>query len=169
VKYLDRKDFYNMALAELIPSGKDFANSKAKMLNYGLDLPEQYNPFSFLFTELYLQWNPETRSFKTYRQKSGLASIGDTPINKMLDLHIECRMPSNGNDRIAFWIQSPGEDFYYFDYQAGILNTVSSNEAYNEAVEKLKKKEQSRKMEDGELYEIQLTSGQSAQQFLRKF
>ncbi|MEM8908416.1 MAG: hypothetical protein AAGD05_11265, partial [Bacteroidota bacterium] len=168
VKYLERKDFYNKVLAELIPAGKDYANTKAKMLNYGLVLPEPYNPYTFLFSELYMQWNPETRSFKSSRPKIGLASLGGQAINKMLKSHLEYRMTGNGRDRISIYLESPNGQYYFFDYQQGILSTTSNNEAYNEAVEQLKEKERSRKMEDGEYFEVQWTTPSKVKHFLQR-
>lgn len=168
VKYLERKDFYNQVLADLIPAGKDYANTKAKMLNYGLELPEKYNPYTFLFTDLYLQWSPETQSFLSSRDRIGLCSLNGTAINKLLEGYLECKMPSNGNDQVYIYLQSPGGQFYYFDYSQGILNTVSDNSSYNEAVNGLKKKEQSIKMDDGELFEVQLTEQGRAKMFINR-
>jgi len=167
IDYLTRKDFYNQALANFIPMGKDYANTKAKMLNYGLELPNKYDPFQFLLTELTLTWNEEYGAFYSKLDQFGLASIAGEPINKMLEGYLECRM-GGSNDKFFLYIAPNKGQFYFFQYENGILMTVSSNEAYNEAVENLKKNEKLVKKKGGDTYEVELTSGGRARSFVNR-
>ena len=167
IDYLKRKDFYNKALAEFIPPGKEYANNKAKMLNYGLELPSKYNPFQFLLTELQLTWNKTYGSFFSNKDQIGISAIGGKPVNKMLEAYLECRM-SGGADKVYFYCSPTEGEYYYFQYENGLLTTVSSNEEYNAAVEGLKKNDKIQKKKGGDTYEIALIDGSRARMFVKR-
>jgi len=168
INYLVRGDFYSKVLSEFIPAGKDYSNTRAKMLNYGLELPKKHDPFAFVFGEMQLTWDEELQSFISHKEKAGLVSLGGEPVNKMLETYVQCRMPYDENDRLTLYVKSPSGSFFYFEYQDGALTTVSDNVEYNDLVENLKKKERSKKMDDGEFFEIQLADYSRANIFLNR-
>ncbi|MCB0528847.1 MAG: hypothetical protein KDC65_10255, partial [Saprospiraceae bacterium] len=52
------------------------------------------------------------------------------------------------------YIKPSADLWYFFGYQAGALNVVSSSTRFNDALVGLKSKETQIKMPDGETYEI---------------
>ncbi|MEL6865971.1 MAG: hypothetical protein AAFP19_16210, partial [Bacteroidota bacterium] len=168
IDYRQGTEFYEKALSELIPDAKSLHYAIANMKTQMLDLPDQYDTYSLFFSHLPMVWHSEYQSFISARKKLGLGSIAGIPINRWLTSYVEFKMPSNEDDRVYIYLKSPSDYYYYFSYRQGVLSTVSNNEKYNAAVEGLKKKEKSRKMEDGELYEIQLVETTRAQQLIAR-
>ncbi|MFK7809910.1 MAG: hypothetical protein AB8F74_19050 [Saprospiraceae bacterium] len=162
-------DVYEAALGNLITDSKALASAIAELKSSGaLHIAPKFNNHTFLLSMLDLKWSEEYRSFVSRKDKIGLASILGTAYNKKVEGYVEFITTTNGNDRFYFYFVSPGGDYYFFGYKAGILKTVSSNESYNAAVEGLKKKDRFKKMEDGEMYEIQLTGAQTADLFVNR-
>lgn len=164
-----RNNLYQAAIPELVADSKLIPGLLTELkTNRRLNFPKKHNPFNFLFTDVEMKWNSEYQSFLSKGSKLGLVAVKDQLINKMLESYIEVRMPSNGDDRLYLYIESPSGNYYYFGFKQGILNTVSNNPKYNEAVIKLGKKEQSRKMKDGETFEIQPVNPGTANQFINR-
>ncbi|MBX2890398.1 MAG: hypothetical protein KF734_05685 [Saprospiraceae bacterium] len=61
---------------------------------------------------------------------------------------------SSKDDRFYLYIKASSDLWYFFGYQAGALNVVSSSTRFNDALLGLKAKETQIKMPDGEIYEI---------------
>ncbi|MFK7809823.1 MAG: hypothetical protein AB8F74_18595 [Saprospiraceae bacterium] len=174
VDYVKEADFYEKTLAEFIPPNKkgmpskDFREAKNRMLNTGLNLPNKYDKYSFLFSDLQMKWNSEYQSFVSMKDDLGLCSINGEIYNRYVKSYVEFRMPSNQDDRLYVYVQSPGEYWYYFGYKQGILSVASSNEKFMEELDGLKKKERMKKMDDGEIYEIQPANPSTATMFVTR-
>jgi hypothetical protein len=168
VDYLNDPTFYEEALAEFIPPGKDLDAAVMKVRSMGLDMPGKYDKYEILFSYLPMEWNPDLQSLVSSKEKVGVASINGETINRMLEAYVEFKMPTNLDDRLYVYIKSPSGNFYFFGYKQGIMNCASNNPKFNDAVEELKKKEKQFKMEDGEFYEIALVGPGTAQMFVNR-
>jgi len=168
VDYVKDEKFFSKALSTFIDDKKVLDAEVSEMKSLGLDLPEKYNPFAFLFSQLNLKWNSEYQSFINEKDKVGLGAVAGVPINRILKCYLEFKMPSNEDDRIYMYLVSPSEDWYFFSYKGGILSTVSSNTRYNDILIGMKPKELIKKMKDGEFYEIQPLNPNSAQLFVNR-
>ncbi len=161
--------FFEKALTEIIDDPKHLDETLNILQTGGnLTINKKSNPFTILFSRLPMKWNPEYQSFVSLRNRIGIGSFVGEAINKMVKGYVEIRMPSNGDDRMYIYIESPGGYFYYFGYKQGIMSTVSNNIRYNEAVAGLKKKEIFQKMDDGGFYEIQLANEGTAKVFVSR-
>jgi len=128
------------------------------MINTGLKLPQKYN-FPILLSDLKMTWDENRSSLVAGKGMFGLAGFNGTPINKKIDGTLEFRILRNGTKKFTFQIVIPGEtNKYFFEYQDGVLLTVSTNQNYNEAVENLKKKDRFVKTKKGQTLEIGLTN-----------
>jgi len=168
IDYVKSTDFFEHALAEFVPSGKDYKNTRNAMINSGLDLPKKHDDYTFLFSDLPMVWNADYQSFVTSKNEVGLSSVNGEVINRMLKCYIEFKMPSNEDDRLYIYINSPSEFYYFFGFKQGILSVVSSNTKFMDALLGLKKKELTKKMDDGETYEIQIVNPGSAEMFVTR-
>ena len=158
IDYLKNREFYQTALSEFIPEGKELATTRARMINTGLKLPQKYN-FPILLSDLKMTWDENRSSLVAGKGMFGLAGFNGTPINKKIDGTLEFRILRNGTKKFTFQIVIPGEtNKYFFEYQDGVLLTVSTNQNYNEAVENLKKKDRFVKTKKGQTLEIGLTN-----------
>ncbi len=168
IDYLKHGTFFEDALATFIPTAKNLKSEISEMKSSGLDLDNKFNKFPFLFSYLPMGWNSEYQSFVNTKLEVGLASINGVPINRMLKCHVEFKMPSNEDDRVYMYIQSPSEDWYFFGYKQGILSMVSSNTKFNDALLGMKTKELTFKQKDGGVYEIQAVDPNSALLFVNR-
>jgi len=62
--------------------------------------------------------------------------------------------PSSKDDRFYLYIRPSADLWYFFGYQAGAMNVVSSSTRFNDALIAMKAKDTQIKMPDGEIYEI---------------
>ncbi|HMR44667.1 MAG TPA: hypothetical protein PKC40_12570, partial [Saprospiraceae bacterium] len=167
--YVKNKDFYRKGLAELVPEGsKDFNEAIQSMNVVGFDLPKKYNPYSFFFTYLPMKWDNDYQSLVSAESKLGVYSIAGEVIDKMLTAYVEFKMPSNEDDRLYIYIKSPGEFYYFFGFQQGVMNIVSNNTQFQDEVINMKKKEAVVKMADDEIYEIAPVEPGTAEMFVRR-
>ena len=158
INYLKNREFYRTALTAFIPDGKKLANTSAQMLNIGLEIPEKYN-FPIVLSDLKMIWDENRSSLVAKNGKFGVAGFNGTPINKSVEGELEFRILPDGTKRFTFQVVIPGDvNKYFFEYQNGVLLTVSTNPMYNEAVENLKKKDRFVKTKKGKTLEIGLTN-----------
>ncbi|MEZ5044854.1 MAG: hypothetical protein R2828_33460 [Saprospiraceae bacterium] len=169
IAYLTDINFYKRAAFELFAPNKEVKEAIDGISSGMLDIPKKFNPYTFLFSRLKLNWDPDYQSFLSNEKKIGVTSINGEPINKLLDCFIEIKMPSGENDdRLYIYLKSPSELYYYFGFKQGILEVTSNNPSFMEALAGLKNKDLVLKMPDGETYEIQGVEASVAKVFLRR-
>ena len=162
------KAFYEAGLKNLFPAGKPLTLAEQSLAAGVLNVDKKINEHTFLFSQLNMQWSNDYQSFVSTEKLSGLVSVKGNPIAKMLEVHAEVKMTTAGEDRLYLYIKSPSELYYFFGFRDGILNVVSNNTQFMNALEGMKAKELVLKMEDGETYEILPVSPGTAQTFLRR-
>jgi len=168
VNYLTDINFYKKAATEIFPDNDEVQTSIIGMSSGFLDIPKKYNPYTFVFSRAKMKWNVEYQSFVSTDPKIGITSINGEPVHKTLTCYIECRMPSNDDDRLYIYIKTPSDMYYFFGYKQGILSVTSSNPQFTEALAGMKAKDLVFKMPDGETFEIQAVETSDAQLFLRR-
>ena len=169
IPILNDKDFYINVLPEFIED--PIAYSKAiKMLttNKNLMMPEQSTAHTFLMSGMDMQWDALNQSFFTTTDKINLISLNGANVNNVLTGYLQIKLTGNGNDRLYFYLKSPSGNYYYFGFNQGILNTVSNNPIYNEAVIGLKKKERVIKLKGDDVYEIQVAGEGTPTHFVNR-
>ena len=169
INYFNDILFYKKAVLELFPDDKE-AEKASNMIAGGspLVLPKKTNDYSFLFSNLDMTWDIDYQSLITTKKKTGLVSIGGDMINSMITAYIECKMPTNEDDRLYIYLKSPSELYYFLGYKQGILSVVSNNTRFMEAVASMKEKEKIFKMPDGGTYEIQQVNPGTASSFVKR-
>ncbi|WP_020567991.1 hypothetical protein [Neolewinella persica] len=162
------KEFYMAGLETLFPESKEKVEARASLDAAVFRVPEKINDHTFLFTQLNMKWSSDYQSFVTTDKLSGLASIKGNPIAKMLEVHVEVKMTTGGDDRLYIYLKSPSELYYFFGFKDGIMNVVSNNTSFMNELETMKAKDLIMKMDDGATYEILPVSPGTAQTFLRR-
>ncbi|MEM9888473.1 MAG: hypothetical protein AAF849_21440, partial [Bacteroidota bacterium] len=168
INFIKEPNFYRKATSELFPSNKEIDLAIQEVNRGALNLPAKHNNHTFVFAKLPMKWNTEYQSFVTKGSKVGLVSIKGELFNYVYKGYVECRMPTNGDDRLYIYLESPTGTSYYFGFKQGILSITSSNTAFIQAAEALKAKEVILKMDDGETYEIQLVSPGISNMFINR-
>jgi hypothetical protein len=167
--YADDPSFYKKTVSELFPTDdKDIQRTIDVVTLNEFDIPKKFNPYTFLFSKVPMEWNQEYQSFISTKQKLPLASVEGEMLNRVFTCYIEVRMPFDDDDRLYLYLQAPSGNYYFFGFKQGIMDVVSSNTTFNEVVAGLKDKERIFKMPDGNTYEIQLVEQGRAQSFVSR-
>ncbi|MEZ4919799.1 MAG: hypothetical protein R2792_11920 [Saprospiraceae bacterium] len=166
--YTTEGAFYQQAILPFISdTSKDEETLNFLRTNI-VNLPKPDNKYAFLLGKHNVMWNSEYQSFISTTDKFPLISVNGEPINKVLTIYTEYKMPSGGDDRYYLYIKVSPELWYFFGYQAGVLNVVSSSTRFNDTLLALKTKDTQIKMPDGELYEIVAANPSVANAFVSR-
>ncbi len=161
------KPFVKKGLAEFIPNDKELDKVYKEISDYDkIYLPKGSKPYTFLFGNTPMKWNP-TRYSLVSKKGITLSFIKDKAFHKRIEAYLEIRM-SRSKDELNLYVVSPSGEFYYFNYQNRVLSVVSSNPTFNDAILGMKSKELEFKMPDGELYEVKPTGINAAKFFLNR-
>ncbi len=112
---------------------------------------------TILFSDVKMQWDENSRSFVSLG-KLGVAAIGSTQINKYLNGTLQI-VKSRRGDVINLYIELGRRDWYFFSYSDGLMQVISSNSDFNDAITMLKaSKRKSREGKGRGSYEFNIST-----------
>ncbi len=168
VDYTTTPRFYEKALAEIIEDDKQLFKVSNEIRNSGkIQLDKKQQKYDFFLSKVDLKWNSELQSFVSSKDEFCFGSLNNDAIDRKFKGYLEVRMPSNGDDKIYFYLKSPSDYDYLFVYKNGILSISSNSARFLEELEKLKKSEVQQKI-DGEIFEIQQVNSTAIKRFLER-
>ena len=149
-------------------AGKDKADKLITELNlYGSfkKIPDELR-HTFFITELKMAWNNDSR---TYRSSGtiGISNIEKTSINRRVPGYVEIVHKRSG-DVFNLYLEPENGAWYYFSYSRGLLQSISSYSAFNEAIEKIKPEKRVRKEKDKADFEYILSTDRAVRNFLKR-
>ncbi len=160
--------FYKKSVRELV--GTEAASRMDADLGlYGeyRNIPEALNK-NLILSDVRLKWNQLTRTYR-YHGDVAIIRVGNNQINKKVEAYIELTKRSTG-DLLDIYFVLDDRNWYYFGYNPGSLQTVSSNRIYNGIVFDLKPAQRKIKTNLGQTgYIYSLAADRRAQLFLRRF
>ncbi len=169
IPYLSDVERYRKKATMLFPGSEKEVRVAIEGLSSGyFDLSKKVNPYTFLLTDLEMTWDKDYQSMVNVENEIGLVAVGGELIDKKMEVYIEFKMPSNGDDRLYLLIKSPSGLKYYFGYKQGIMDITSDDTRFMDAALDMKKKDLVLKMDDGENLEIQIVEPSKANLFLRR-
>ena len=160
--------FYQPAAYEFLSDPADRNELTANLQSNAVQLPRKDNKFTFLIGRQAMLWNTEYQSFISLEDKIPFISINGEPIAKMFSAYVEYKMPTTGDDRFYLYFKSSPDQWYFFGYQSGVMNVVSNNTRFMDALLAMKTKETQFKMPDGETYEIIAANPSTAEAFVNR-
>jgi hypothetical protein len=150
--------------------GKEQADKLISQLNlYGSfkRFPSELE-HTIVFSDLKLIWNTSTKSY-TSDGKIGLSNIYKTQINKMVNGRIEFQKKRSG-DILNIYLEIDANNWYYFNYQGGLMQAISSDTKFNEIIKALKPDKRKLESEKGQkAYSFILSNERKKKDFLKKF
>jgi hypothetical protein len=158
---------YEKGLAEF--TGKDKAEKLITEMNlYGAfkKMPEELRHTLF-FTDVKMKWDKANRTFKSVGQ-IGLGSIDKTSVNKFVNGSVEIVHKRSG-DAITVYLEPENQTWFYFSYSRGVMQTLSSQTMFNDAINKLKPEKRVNKEKDKPDFEFMLTTDRAVKNFIKKF
>jgi hypothetical protein len=160
--------FYKQALREFV--GLDDASKlEADMGLYGeyRTIPPAFNQ-KLVFSDVDLKWNPLSRTYQ-YHGDISIIRIGGNTINKKVEAYVELTKRSSG-DLMDIYLKIDDRNWYYWGYNPGSLETVSSNRVFNQIIFNTKDKDRKVKTRTGSTgYIYNLAVERRANLFLRRF
>ncbi|MEO0311342.1 MAG: hypothetical protein RIQ89_999, partial [Bacteroidota bacterium] len=157
---------YEKGLAELV--GREKADKLITELNlYGnfKKFPDDLKN-TFLFTDVKMVYDNATRSFISKGQL-GLGSIDKSSVNKMVNGTIQIIRKRSG-DVLNLYLEPENGTWYFFSYTRGIMQGISSNTAFNDAINKVKPEKRVNKEKDKADLEYMLSTDRRVKDFLKK-
>lgn len=164
----DTRSIWLRAMRELV--GTEKADKLVSELNlYGAPrrVPDELNKTLYL-TELKLQWDKE---FQSYRSQGpiGVGFIGKEAIGRQLTGHLEIQR-KRGGDIFNLFIEADKATWWYFSYTRGIMQAISSDSKFNDAIAAIKpEKRVADTKGDKEPYEYMLSTDRKKAEFIRRF
>ncbi len=157
---------FEKGLGEL--AGKEKAEKLITEMNlYGAfkKIPDELRHTLF-FTDVKMKWDKLTRTFKS-TGPLGLGSIDKTSVNKFVNGNIEIVHKRTG-DVITVYLQPEDQTWFYFSYSRGVMQTLSSQSAFNDAINKVKPEKRVNKEKDKPDFEYMLTTDRAVKNFQKK-
>ncbi|MEO1259946.1 MAG: hypothetical protein AAFZ15_14225 [Bacteroidota bacterium] len=150
---------YQAAWMEWSTREKKRAEAIADLQEGGqFDLSSEDTPNTLTLGHLNMKWDDELQSFITEEKKAVLVNMGKQDLHYFIDAKAEFYMPANKNDQLRLLLHSPNGHFYFFNYMNGMLQTCSSNSAYNDFLINIKEKDTEVEVVKGQPYELQFAS-----------
>ncbi len=165
---VDTRTTWTRGMKELI--GTERADKLISEFNlYGAPkkIPQELHQTIFL-TDLKLDWNKETQSYKS-KGMIGVGFINKTTISRMLKGSLEIQR-KKGGDNFNLYLESDNANWWYFNYSRGIMQVISSDSQFNDAIQKMKPdKRVADTKGDKAPYEFMLSTDRKKAEFLKKF
>jgi hypothetical protein len=159
---------YEKGLRELI--GKEKADKLISEVNlYGKfkKFPDELKRTVFL-NDVKMRWNTKTKSFIS-EGKIGVGNINKTQINKFVDGKIQLVKKKGFSDILTIYLEVDANTWYYFTYQNGMMQGLSSDESFNTILKELKDDKREMKTEKGQpAYRFNIASPTAKTMFLKK-
>lgn len=160
---------YERALREML--GKEPADKLLSQLNlYGnfKKFPSEME-HTFVFTDLQMKWSDETKSFVS-DGKIGVGNIFKNQLNKKVEGKIELIKKRSG-DILNIYLKVDDNNWYYFNYQNGLMQAIASDEKFNETIKLLKpdKRKAETKEKGQKPYAFNISTERKKKDFLKKF
>jgi hypothetical protein len=157
---------YQRGLTELV--GKDKADKIITDLNlYGAfkKVPEELQ-HTLLLTDIKLVWNKTDRTFQS-SGSMGINIIEKNYINRYVNGTLEIAYKRTGNS-ITLYLPLENKSWFYFNYSRGLMQSISSINTFNDALDKVKPEKRAKKEKDKPDYEYTLSTDRAVKNFLRK-
>jgi hypothetical protein len=123
---------------------------------------------SLVLSQVKFKWNPETKSYISFG-KIGVGNILKEQANRYFDGKIEIIKKRSG-DVINIYIELDPNNWYFFTYQRGMMQTISSNDEYNTIIKETKPSDRKYKHQKGEQpYQFMYSTVRKKDDFLKKF
>ncbi|MCQ2251253.1 MAG: hypothetical protein MJZ66_09115 [Bacteroidales bacterium] len=120
-----------------------------------------------VLADMQMYWDSASTSFKSSGE-IGVAFINGTPVNKYMNGKVQIVHNRRRGDQITIFLQPTSTKWYYFNYNAGFMYCLSSNDEFNEKIIATKEKERVKKIDKLE-YQYVIGAVENKSRFLRSF
>jgi hypothetical protein len=102
------------------------------------NFPAELNK-TLVLTQVRLYWNQSTRSYRS-TGKIGVGNLFGNQVNRLVDGMIEIRK-LRGGDELDIYLKLDGQNWFYFGYTREMMQVLSSDQTFNDRLQKLPEKQ----------------------------
>ncbi len=129
-------------------------------------VPQQLQQSVFM-TDLKLHWDRGVQGFRN-TGPIGLGFIGKNAVSRLVKGYVEILRRRNG-DVISFYFEADKNNWWYFNYSRGIMQAISSDTKFNDAIQGMKPDKRVADTKDNKPpYEFMLSTDRKKAEFTRK-
>lgn len=163
-----KSKIYTKGVAQILGEKKsDDFFKEMSMFGVVKNFPKQLQ-HTMVLTDVNLKWNSETQSYRSVG-KIGVGNIMNTQINRFVNGNIEI-IKKRSNDVIAIYLEIDKGNWFFFYYQRGLLQSISSNSEYNKIIRDTKVSKRKLKVKRHEpAYMYFLSNERKRKDFLKRF
>ena len=122
---------------------------------------------TFILSDVNFRWDPDTRSFIA-KGPIGIGYIAGMPVNKYVDGYIQIEK-SRASGGLNMYFKLNNNQWYFFSYRRGIMQVMSSDNAFNEYISGIKADKRSlNPNSDEDYYEYVISTRRKLVDFLRE-
>jgi hypothetical protein len=159
-------DFFAKNMTELygLENTTEFKN-QSQLFASEAKLPKDCE-HTLLIGNVKLKWFTDGGMYLSYG-KIGISTINNKPVNKQVDGYFQLLKRRSG-DLMKFYFKLPNNNYYYFTYSRGVMQTLSNNKKFVDAIQSIKNSNRKQKTPRNETpYRYIIATEQNLQQFLR--
>ena len=164
---LDRQ-VYREALIALL--GKENALTYMEGIRtYGSveKLPRELRTMNLVLTDVEWAWNDYTSSYITTGD-IGIGNIGPFQVNKKVQGKMEL-VRKRRQDELYIYLELDRRNWYYFALRRNIMQCLSSDEAFNDAIRNLDLKKRQVRLDNGQYFQYTISTRRRVDQWLSRF
>jgi hypothetical protein len=164
----DTRPVYQRALSQIL--GKDKADKITSEINlYGSPkkIPEELQ-HAIVLTDLKLYWDKNTLTFRS-KGNIGVGFVGKNVIGRMLKGYFEIQRKRTG-DACNLYLEVNPSQWYYFNYQRGVMQAVSSETKFNDFISNMKEEKRIADEKGGKQpYQYMISTDRKKNDFVNRF
>ena len=131
-----------------------------------MQIPPEINK-TILLTSVRLRWNHATDSYRSVG-KIGIGNIGGTPVNALVDGHLEIQKKRSG-DLLDLYLEIDRNTYYFFGYTRGVMMSIAANENFRNTLVNIKLNQRKMDVKSGQTpYTYMIAVDQRMEMFLRR-
>jgi hypothetical protein len=149
--------------------GNDTVQSLLKNYELSGDLGKTPNGLNktIVLNDVKMYYDTATLSYRSTGE-IGVGFIGGTVVGKYMKGYVEIIRNEKKGDQISVFLQPTPQRWYYFNYKAGFMYCLSSNDDFNVKIINTKEKDRVTKVDKNE-YQFVVGSDESKNKFTRSF
>lgn len=134
---IDVKKFYDYLFDKTDSSKAVYLQKERELYGYFRENPEELNQ-TFVFSDIKFRWDETSHSLIS-SNPIGIRNIGEYMLNRYITGNIQI-IRSRKGDVVNMYFKPNASTWYFFSYFNGFMGVLSSDETFNESIEKMKKK-----------------------------
>jgi len=164
----DARPVFTRGMSDLLGKEKfEKFISEVNLYGSAKKIPDEVQHGIFL-SDLKLYWNKATLSYRS-KGPIGIGFIKKIAVNRLLNGYLEITRKRTG-DVFNMYVEVDPRTWYFFNYQRGVMQVISSDATFNDLIDKLKPEKRVADEKNGAApYQYMISTERKKNEFIRKF